>query len=84
MFPPGYVSRTADGTPDGLEVGPGWAWGTMILSQLEQQPLDQAVNFSLPITAVVSRTARAARLSLFLCPNSECNPATVAMSPAAT
>ena len=82
VFPPGYVSRTADGTPDGLEIGPGWAWGTMILPQLEQQPLYQAVNFSLPITAVDSQTVRTARLSVFWCPSSIGNPAAVALSPA--
>ena len=81
VFPPGYLSGTADGTPSGLETGPGWAWGSMILPQLEQQPLYQAVNFSLQVTAVDSQTVRSARLSLFWCPSSIGNPAPVAMSP---
>lgn len=82
LFPPGYVSRTADGTPGGLEIGPGWAWGTMILAQLEQQPLFNAVNFSLQIAVADSLTVRTAHLSLFWCPSIVGNPEPAALSPA--
>ena len=53
-----------NGTPDGLELGPGWGWGTMVLPHLEQQPLFKAVNFSLPITDPASQTVRSAILSV--------------------
>jgi prepilin-type N-terminal cleavage/methylation domain-containing protein/prepilin-type processing-associated H-X9-DG protein len=80
-FPPGYVSRTADGTPLGVEVGPGWAWGTMILEQLEQRALYSSVNFSLPVTAADSVTARTARLSVYLCPSATGGPAALVLYP---
>jgi prepilin-type N-terminal cleavage/methylation domain-containing protein/prepilin-type processing-associated H-X9-DG protein len=80
-FPPGYVARTADGTPGGLEIGPGWAWGTMILEQLEQRPLFAAVNFSLQITAADSRTVRTAKLSSYLCPSATGGPAALTLYP---
>src|SRR5881227_3378700 len=49
VFPPGYVSSQAPGSKpilDGNDTGPGWAWGSMILPQLEQDPLFHAINFS--------------------------------------
>jgi prepilin-type N-terminal cleavage/methylation domain-containing protein/prepilin-type processing-associated H-X9-DG protein len=70
VFPPGYISRTRDTQPDSPETGPGWAWGTMLLNQLEQGPLYNALNFSLPITDPVSQTVRRASLASFLCPSS--------------
>jgi prepilin-type N-terminal cleavage/methylation domain-containing protein/prepilin-type processing-associated H-X9-DG protein len=82
VFPPGYISRTADGTPGGVEIGPGWGWGTMILGQLEQQSIYNAVNFSLSITLADSQTARSARLSVFWCPSTVGNPAPASLSPA--
>src|SRR5215831_11626774 len=47
VFPPGYVSKTVGNALYGVETGPGWGWATMILPQLEQQPLYGALNFSL-------------------------------------
>ncbi len=69
-FPPGYITRTQANLPDSPETGPGWGWGAMILNHLEQEPLYDAANFSLPITDPGSRTVRTATLSVFLCPSS--------------
>ena len=70
VFPSGYVSLVTTTSPTAPELGPGWGWGTMVLNQLEQGPLFNAVNFSLPITDPASSTVRVASLSVFLCPSS--------------
>src|SRR5438309_1124350 len=53
-FPPGYASywRLDSGDAGTAEddLGPGWAWGSMILPQMEQTPLYNAINFSLSMT----------------------------------
>jgi prepilin-type N-terminal cleavage/methylation domain-containing protein/prepilin-type processing-associated H-X9-DG protein len=69
-FPPGYITGTQTNNPDSPETGPGWAWGTMVLNNLEQAPTYNAANFSLPITVTASRTVRTVVLSVFLCPSS--------------
>jgi prepilin-type N-terminal cleavage/methylation domain-containing protein/prepilin-type processing-associated H-X9-DG protein len=68
-FPPGYITLTQTSQPNSPETGPGWGWGTMILDDLEQKPLYDAVNFGLQITHPASRTARTATLASFLCPS---------------
>jgi prepilin-type N-terminal cleavage/methylation domain-containing protein/prepilin-type processing-associated H-X9-DG protein len=70
LFPPGYLSSTQNNQVSGAEIGPGWAWLTFGLAQLEASPLYNAVNFVLPITAPDSRTVRTTLLSAFVCPSS--------------
>ncbi len=65
-FPPAYITAVGSDAAS-PETGPGWGWGVMILSELEQKPLYNAVNFSLPITDAGSATVRTARLSAYLC-----------------
>ncbi|AMV37890.1 DUF1559 domain-containing protein [Planctomyces sp. SH-PL62] len=69
-FPPGYITGVESPAPNSPETGPGWGWGAMLLSDLEQRSLTGAANFSLPITAPGSRTVRTTSLSVFLCPSS--------------
>src|SRR4051794_31816762 len=83
VFPPGYVSRTVDGTLYGIEVGPGWGWGTMILPQLEQQPLFAALNFSVQIVDITSATVRSAILAAYLCPSAAGNSSPMSLNPVA-
>jgi len=72
-FPPAYLTRHVTG----LELGAGWAWGTLILPYLEQRPLYNAANFALGFGEVSApliglfenRTVRQASLSIFLCPS---------------
>ena len=80
-FPPGYIDyqNNPNYTPD-LDMGPGWGWAAMLLPFLEQQPLYNAINFSLGIT-VVSNPASASNstavltsLSVFQCPSDGYNP----------
>src|SRR6516225_2399589 len=59
VFPPGYVSAINPTVTDacdqdnenqhGVDLGPGWAWGSMILPQMEQQPLFSSINFNLSV-----------------------------------
>jgi prepilin-type processing-associated H-X9-DG protein/prepilin-type N-terminal cleavage/methylation domain-containing protein len=67
-FPPAYITTIVNNAAS-PETGPGWGWGVMLLSDLEQEPLYNAVNFSLQITDPGSITARTASLSVFLCPS---------------
>jgi prepilin-type N-terminal cleavage/methylation domain-containing protein/prepilin-type processing-associated H-X9-DG protein len=70
VFPSGYVSTVPPGVLNYPELGPGWAWGAVILNQLEQAPIYAAINFSAQITEPASLTARTSVVSVFLCPSS--------------
>jgi prepilin-type N-terminal cleavage/methylation domain-containing protein/prepilin-type processing-associated H-X9-DG protein len=65
-FPPGYVSLW-----DPLqrqETGPGWGWASMIMPELEQQPLANNIQFESTLSLPSQLTVRTALLSVFLCP----------------
>jgi type II secretory pathway pseudopilin PulG len=74
-FPPAYLARPVTG----LELGAGWAWGTLILPYSEQRPLYDAANFDLGFGEVSSPsgylglfengTVRRTSVSTFLCPS---------------
>jgi len=66
-LPPGYLSVYSPVFQ--REIGPGWGWASMILPDLEQQPLSNAIRFedSLPDPSV--STARFTRLGVFTCPS---------------
>jgi prepilin-type N-terminal cleavage/methylation domain-containing protein len=68
-FPPGYISNTQGNQPIGQDIGPGWGWGAMLLNNLDQSPLYNAVNFSLLTSDAGSQTVRKASLSVLLCPS---------------
>ena len=67
-FPMSYAARGrfVDGASD---TAPGWGWGTMILPRLEQRPLYDAVNFSLPVEAPANATVIRATVGAYLCPS---------------
>ncbi len=71
VLPPGYVSNF-DGS--GNDTGPGWGWASMILPQMEQAPLFNAVNFNLPVEAPANGTGRLATVAAFLCPSDPSPP----------
>jgi prepilin-type processing-associated H-X9-DG protein len=64
----GYTAKSAfvDGATD---TAPGWGWATMILSQLEQGPVFNAVNFSLPVEAPQNATVIRTTMTTYLCPS---------------
>jgi prepilin-type N-terminal cleavage/methylation domain-containing protein/prepilin-type processing-associated H-X9-DG protein len=68
VFPMGYASRVkfVDGQTD---TAPGWAWATMILPQMEQGPIFNAVNFVLPVEAPQNSTVIVSALSVYVCPS---------------
>jgi prepilin-type processing-associated H-X9-DG protein len=72
-FPPGYSSNwKRDGTDFGLaqdDIGMGWAWGSMILPQMEQPALFNAINFDLTMTYPDNYTAQLKRVQNYLCPS---------------
>jgi prepilin-type N-terminal cleavage/methylation domain-containing protein/prepilin-type processing-associated H-X9-DG protein len=84
-FPPGwtaYVEEVEDDPhghaaarrydADPALVGwPGWAWGSMLLTQVEQGPLYNAINFQVPITYPSNNTIRTSRVASFLCPSDD-------------
>ncbi|MFO0958142.1 MAG: DUF1559 domain-containing protein [Isosphaeraceae bacterium] len=77
-FPPAYVGDPrARGSLFGVsypdENGntlPGFAWGTLILPQIEQSALYASFNTNLPCWAPSNSTAAMTKLSVFLCPSS--------------
>lgn len=76
-FPPGYSSYWKQDGSDFMraedDIGPGWAWGSMILPQLEQRALHDSINFSHTMTASVNDTAQLLRCSVYLCPSDSTN-----------
>jgi prepilin-type N-terminal cleavage/methylation domain-containing protein/prepilin-type processing-associated H-X9-DG protein len=65
-LPPGYVSNF---DANGNDTGPGWGWAVMILPQIEQSAVFNAVNFTQPIEQPVSTTTRLTTFAAYLCPS---------------
>jgi prepilin-type N-terminal cleavage/methylation domain-containing protein len=80
-FPPGYVSSINLTVVDpcdfdqelqnGVDLGTGWAWGSMILPYLEQQPLYNSINFNLSVVYAANDTCSLTVLSGHLCPSDD-------------
>ena len=72
-FPPGYASLwKKDGGDAGTaqdDIGQGWGWASMILPQLEQPAIWNAINFSLTMTYPANDTAQLVRINGYLCPS---------------
>jgi prepilin-type N-terminal cleavage/methylation domain-containing protein/prepilin-type processing-associated H-X9-DG protein len=77
-FPPAYIrtsgrqAGTASGIgyPDDNWNGPpGWAWGTLLLSYIEQDNLYQNLRLNLPCWASENASLVQTKLSIFLCPS---------------
>lgn len=85
-FPPGYVSsinltvvnpcKSDQEMQNGVDLGTGWAWGSMILPFLEQQPLYSSINFNLSVAYAANDTCSLTALAVYLCP-SDSGPSTI-------
>ena len=66
-FPSGWIGVTG-GQPhvDGIS---GWGWGAMLLPHLDQAPLYNTINFSLPVWDSANATARTTPLAVFRSPS---------------
>lgn len=71
VFPPAYIAQTRHPNRDPITFdGPnGFAWGALILPQLEQTPLHQQMNFSLPSWTNPNQLLVQTRLPVFICPS---------------
>ena len=65
---PGFNPDPASG-----DNGPGWGWLALMLAQIEQAPLANAINFNLPTWVADNGTAVSTSLNVFLCPSAN-NP----------
>ena len=74
-FPPAYTTLNpkADGTAAGIPYGDehrngpnGWAWGTLLLPQLEQEPLYRQLSLNLPCWAPENAGLVKTKLPVFL------------------
>jgi prepilin-type N-terminal cleavage/methylation domain-containing protein/prepilin-type processing-associated H-X9-DG protein len=87
VFPPGYVSAVDRSVLDpcdedaeddkSIDLGPGWAWGSMILPQMEQQALYNSINFSLSLAFTANNTSSTTLVNAYLCPSDSTAPSVV-------
>jgi len=70
-FPPSYVAnvRHPQRDPETFDGPSGFAWGALILPQLEQLPIYHRLSFSEPCWSPVQADAVRARIPTFLCPS---------------
>lgn len=67
VLPPGYLHQFDPAGTGANQMG--FAWGLMILPQLEQVNLYQQFNFNIPIFDPVQLVPREQQLPVFLCPS---------------
>jgi prepilin-type N-terminal cleavage/methylation domain-containing protein/prepilin-type processing-associated H-X9-DG protein len=70
-FPPAYVADTNAPArdPDTFDAGPGFAWGALLLPQLDQAPLYHQLNFSRACWDASQAALVRTTLPVFLCPS---------------
>ena len=66
-FPPGWVGAGAEG-PD-MAGSNAFAWGAMLLPELDQTPLWQTLDFELPASAIRNVKVRDQQLPSYVCPS---------------
>ena len=73
-FPMGYAAVQSNSQQPikingRIDTANGWAWGAMILPQLEQTALFNAANFALPVEAQQNTTVIRSMISTYICPS---------------
>ena len=71
---PGY-----DPDPHTNDNGPGWGWLALLLPQIEQAPLANAINFNLPTWVADNGTVVLVQINVYLCPSANDPTATCPM-----
>jgi prepilin-type N-terminal cleavage/methylation domain-containing protein/prepilin-type processing-associated H-X9-DG protein len=69
VFPPGYCSTWDPADADREDLGRGWGWASLILSNLDESGTSDAINFSLNIEVEDNRTARIRTIKAYTCPS---------------
>jgi prepilin-type processing-associated H-X9-DG protein len=52
-----------------VDLGAGWAWGSMILRELEQPALFNSINFSLSVAFAANNSCSTTTVTTYLCPS---------------
>jgi prepilin-type processing-associated H-X9-DG protein len=65
----GPASQDANGNCAWDETGPGWGWAAYLLSDLEQDNLQQQIRFDLNISDPQNAAARTTTVAIYLCPS---------------
>jgi prepilin-type N-terminal cleavage/methylation domain-containing protein/prepilin-type processing-associated H-X9-DG protein len=68
-FPMGYAAQSKLKVDGATDTANGWAWGAMILPQLEQTALFNATNFALPVEAQQNTTVIRSMINTYICPS---------------
>jgi prepilin-type N-terminal cleavage/methylation domain-containing protein len=69
-FPSGYLYTIPDGAsrrPFGVNTSPGWGWGSLLLSYLDQEPLNKLVDREAGLEEQRFDPVRTAPLKVFVC-----------------
>lgn len=64
VLPPGFIAGA-----NAALTTPGWGWAVMILPQLDQAPIYNRANFSLPLHDINNAAVVQAVLAAYLCPS---------------
>lgn len=67
-FSPGYCASGAY-VAGQTDTSPGWGWASCLLPYLEQQPIEQAIDFRRPIEDPVNGSAVRTSIAIYLCPS---------------
>ena len=70
-FPPGYASAFDS---SGTDTGPGWGWAALILPQMEQQNLSNAVQIKMNVEAPANASVRVQPVKSYVCPGDSAPP----------